>query len=103
MLELFGVRSYLFWVGFDLLGGTLLKLDFSFLYGLCSFTCKPLKDCEDGTIFVAGVRTFARRSRVACAPCMSHCKTSTNARSKEAITLRWDFITDCSMRTQFVY
>lgn len=81
-------------MGFDLLGGTLLKLDFSFLYGFFSFTCKPLKDCEDNAVVEVDVCVFAKRNRIACAPCMWECRMSTNARRKEAIILRWDFITN---------
>lgn len=40
------------------------------------------------------VRVFAKRDLPASAPCTLECKISTNARSKEAITLRLDFITD---------
>lgn len=79
-------KCYLFCVGFDLLGGTLLKLEFSFLYGFLSFTCRPLNDWA----FEMDARFCAKRNLVACALC----KMSSNARRKQVIILRCDFITD---------
>ncbi|KAG8380221.1 hypothetical protein BUALT_Bualt07G0170800 [Buddleja alternifolia] len=88
LLKKLDVEGYLFCVGFDLLGGTLLTLDFSFLYGFVSFSCKPLRDCEDDDMLVLDDRVFAiRMRRIACASCMCECKMSTNTRTKEAIIL----------------
>ena len=45
VLKLFVLVSYLFCVGFELLGGILLKLEPIFLNGFL-FACKSLEACE---------------------------------------------------------
>lgn len=93
-----GIKSYLFCVGFDLLGGTLLKLDFSFLYGFFSFSCNFSKDCEGSSVVEVDSRLFWIRDLAASASSMLECRISTNVRSKEAIAVRFNFITDALFR-----
>ncbi|EYU45918.1 hypothetical protein MIMGU_mgv1a017440mg [Erythranthe guttata] len=59
--------SYLFCVGFDLLGGTFRALEFILSYRLLSLSCKFLRDCEENecTIFGDVIGAFATRGLIA--------------------------------------
>lgn len=67
-LNILAVRSYLFCVGFDLLGGILRKLELTFLNGFFSSGCKLLKASVDESMLVEDAFVSTRR-RAPCASC----------------------------------
>lgn len=82
------MKSYLLWVGFDLLGGILLKLELNCSKGCCE---SVITTCEDeGKIEVGGACIFVQ----SLDPCAPLCRMRKNAKTRVVTVLNWDFMID---------